>query len=179
MNRSVLIGTIGYFNLRDYSIGPHLLPKLKAMPWPQGVEVDELNWGPIAIVQKFEAMPRPYDRVVLLTARNAGRLPGTITLRRWGGGLPEGNNIQARIAEAVTGVISVDNLLIIGEYFRIWPPEVFVVDVEPGAEEMGETFTPAIEKCLPDVLKTIREAAVKEAEDLPPYQWLRGEDLLF
>ena len=176
--RRVLIGTIGYFNLRDYSIGPHLLVQLKNTQWPPGIEVDEMNWGPIAIVQQFQSLPEPIDRVIFLTARACGRLVGTITLRHWVGGLPDEENIQSRISEAVTGVISTDNLLIIGEHFKIWPEEVFLVDVEPGKEEMGETFTPEVEAVLDDVLEIIHELAVNNSSALPDFEEMKGNELL-
>jgi len=175
--RRVLVGTIGYHNLRDFSIGPKLLPRLRAIAWPAGVEVDELNWGPIAIVQKFEALSRPYDRLVILTATPRDRPVGTITLFRWGGGLPSNEEIQARISEAVTGVISLDNLLVIGEYFGIWPDEVIVVDVEPGPEEAGDSFSPEIEAGLPMLVATVQRAALKDIETLSPLQKMRGDHL--
>ena len=172
--RRVLIGTIGYHNLRDFSVGPMLLPRLQAMAWPPGVEAEELNWGPIAIVQNFQALEVPYDRVVILTARQQGRRVGTLTLHRWMGGLPDAERIQARIAEAVTGVIGVENLLVIGEHFNIWPEEVFLVDVEPGPEEAGDTLTPAVEAAVPDILKTVRRTALEELEQLPLMEPIRG-----
>lgn len=172
--RHILIGTVGYHCLRDYSVGPMLLPHLQEMSWPAGVEVDELNWGPIAIVQRFQAEETPFERVVILTARDQGRPPGTLTLRRWRGGLPDDERLQARVAEAVTGVISVDNLLIIGEHFDIWPDETFLVDVEPGPEEAGETFTPAVESAVPDILDTVRHAALAPSDDLPAMEALHG-----
>jgi hydrogenase maturation protease len=175
--RRVLIGTVGYHNLRDYSVGPKLLPRLRAVDWPPGVEVDEMNWGPIAIVQHFEALPEPYHRVVFLSALTRGRPPGTVTLRRWLGGLPSAQEIQDRISEAVTGVISLENLLIVGEHFGIWPPEVLVVDVEPGPQEAGDTFTPAVESALPQVLATVQQAATEELASLEPLPGLSGETL--
>lgn len=175
--RRVLVGTVGYHNLRDYSIGPKLLPRLLAIDWPDGVEVDEMNWGPIAIVQHFEALPEPYDRVVFLSAMPGGRPPGTVTLRRWLGGLPSAQEIQDRVSEAVTGVISLENLLIVGEYFGIWPQEVLVVDVEPGLQEAGDTFTPAVEAALPAVISTVQQAATAVLASLEPLSGLRGETL--
>ncbi len=156
----MFIGTVGYHFLRDYSVGPALLPRLRAQAWPDGVVIDELNWGPIAIVQNFEDLERPYDRVVILTAREAGRRAGTVTLRHWRGGLPDAEAIHARVCEAVTGVISADNLLLIGEHFGIWPDETLLVDVEPGIEEAGEAFTPAVEAAVPAVLDAVRRAAL-------------------
>ncbi|GAB4436756.1 MAG: hypothetical protein Kow0031_18510 [Anaerolineae bacterium] len=173
----VLIGTVGYHNLRDYSIGPKLLPRLRQLDWPAGVAVEEMNWGPIAIVQQFETLPQPYDRVVFLSAFQMGRPPGTVTLRHWRGGLPGMQEIQDRVSEAVTGVISLDNLLIVGEYFGIWPAETLVVDVEPGPQEAGDTFTPPVEAALPAVIKAVRRAALDALPALQPLAELRGDCL--
>jgi hydrogenase maturation protease len=173
--RRVLVGTVGYHLLRDYSVGPHLLPRLRAMDWPPGVEVDELNWGPVAVVQHFETLSQPYDRVVILTATDLGKVAGTITLRRWRGGLPDLLAIQDRVAEAVTGTISVYNLLVIGEYFHIWPAEVLLVDVQPGEEEAGDEFTPAVAVVIPAVLALVRQAASALMETLPVSEEIRGD----
>ena len=153
------MGTVGYHLLRDYSIGPTLLPDLQRMRWPAGVHVDEMNWGPVAIVQQFETLPEPYDRVIILTATDLGKPAGTITLRVWRGDAPAVEQIQDRIAEAVTGTISAENLLIIGEHFGIWPTETLLVDVQPGPEEAGETFTPAVKAAVPKVVATLRRLA--------------------
>ena len=176
--RRVLVGTIGYHNLRDFSLGPKLLPELRAIDWPPGVEIDEMNWGPIAIVQNFEAMATPYDRVVLLGANQRGRPIGSMTLYRWGGGLPPVDEIQDRVSEAVTGVISLDNLLIVGEYFKIWPDEVIIVDVEPGLEEAGDTFTPAVEAAIPTVLTMVQRAAIEDLTTLSPLKGMTGDSLM-
>jgi len=37
----------------------------------------------------------------------------------------------------VTGIISVDNLLVIGEHFGIWPREVIVIEVEIPDDSIG------------------------------------------
>jgi hypothetical protein len=173
--RHILVGTIGYHNLRDFSLGPKLLPDLRAMTWPPGVVVEEMNWGPIAIVQNFQALTTPYDRVVLLVANRRQRPTGTITVYRWRGGLPPPDEIQDRVAEAVTGVISSDNLLIVGEYFKIWPEEVLIVDVEPGPEEAGDTLTPLIRERIPTILAMVQRVTVEDLATLPPLDDLKGE----
>jgi hydrogenase maturation protease len=174
----VFVGTVGYHFLRDYSVGPALLPELKAVSWAEGVEVDECNWGPVAVVQQFEAMTQPYERVVLLTASDYGAVPGTITVRHWLGGEAAPEELQGRINEAVTGVISVDNLLMIGEYFKVWPAQTFVVDVQPGVQEAGEAFTPEVEAVVPEVLAVVQRMAHADELDLPAMQDMRVSDLL-
>jgi len=173
----VLIGAVGYHNLRDYSLGPKLLPKLKAMDWPPSVSIEEMNWGPIAIVQNLESLTEPYDRIVFVSSRACGRQTGSITQRRWIGGLPSERDLQDRISEAVTGVISIDNLLIVGEHFKVWPEEVFLVDVEPGKEEMGDAFTPEVEAVIPQVLKMVESLVANDVSRLGELVEMRGDNL--
>jgi len=173
------IGTVGYHNLSNHSIGPAMLPQLQKMQWADGVEVDELNWGPIAIVQKFQALPTAYHRVVLLAAiERPGRNIGEITVYKWMGKLPDEELIQRCIGDAVTGVISVENLLIIGEYFKIWNGETFVVDVEPGPEEAGEHFTEEMQNAIPDVILTLQLLSNLNSEELINFKPLYGDTMI-
>lgn len=177
--RNVFIGTVGYHNLCNHSIGPALLPQLQKMAWAPGMEVDELNWGPIAVVQKFQALPVPYDRVILLAAlERPGRHIGDISVFQWRGRLPDEDLIQRCVGDAVTGVISIENLLIIGEYFKIWPVETFVVDVEPGPEQAGEDFTEAVNQAIPDLILTLQQLASADEAALTQFEPLYGDTLI-
>ncbi|MEO6168062.1 MAG: hypothetical protein ABIO46_06505 [Chitinophagales bacterium] len=178
MVKKILIGTVGYHNLRNHSIGPALLPQLNKLQWQEGVDLDEMNWGPIAIVQKFQSLPTPYDRIILLVAvERPNRSIGEITVYRWTGGLPDEEMIQACVGDAVTGVISVENLLVIGEHFKIWGNEVFLVDVEPGPEQAGEEFTDEVKEIIPDVINTIQELCIASDTELLKFVELRGDTL--
>ena len=91
------------------------------------------------------------------------------------GGLPDEEMIQACIGDAVTGVISAENLLIIGEHFKIWPNEVYLVDVEPGPEEAGEELTEEVKKIVPDVIDIIRQLAITKQTDFVNFKELYGD----
>lgn len=174
-----LIGTIGYHNLGNHSIGPLLFSMLAAMDWPEHVQVEEMNWGPIAIVQSFQALERPYEKVILLAAmQKPGRNIGDITVFKWiGDQLPDTAEIQARVGDAVTGVISLDNLLVIGEYFKIWPQEVYVVDVEPGPEKAGTGLTEEVATAVPDVIRQLKTIADGHPVHQGKIEYLYGDKL--
>ena len=160
-----LVTGVGYFNLRDLSLGPILVGQLTAMDWPADVEIDDLSFGPIAVVQRFQAQTDRYERVILFSAVGRGRVPGSLSIDRWRKHLPSEEEIQARIGEAVTGVISLDNLLIIGEHFGIWPEEVIVIEVEPtdeGVDGWGQGFSPAVANVVNDVIAAVRRAALSD-----------------
>jgi len=84
-----------------------------------------------------------------------GREPGAVTTYRWAHELPPVKEIQERIGDSVTGSISLDNLLVVSEAFKVLPDDVWVVEVEPADETWGEGFSPAIEARLPEIEETV------------------------
>ena len=58
--------------------------------------------------------------------------------------LPSDEEIQRAVTEAVTGVIALDNTLVVARHFGALPDEVVVVEVEPGVQEFGDTFSDAV-----------------------------------
>ncbi|MBA3415077.1 MAG: hydrogenase maturation protease [Chloroflexia bacterium] len=157
----VMIAGVGYPFLRDLSIGPVLVPELQRLEWPAGVEVDDWSFGPIAVVQRLEDRPGFYDRIVFLAAVERGRRPGAVVSSRWDGRLPDPEEIQQRVGEAVMGVISLDNLLIICQHFGALPADVRLVEVEPEAIDSGADFTPTVEAALAEVVAAVRRAALE------------------
>lgn len=140
----VIIAGVGYRNLRDHSVGVMVTDALERREWPEGVVVEDLSYGPIAVVQRFEDDPpdRRFGRAVFVAAvaREDGRPPGTVTAYRWDAILPSPELIQGAVCEAVTGVIALDNTLVVAQHFGALPAEVLVVEVEPDEHQAGETL---------------------------------------
>lgn len=149
----VLVGGVGYRFLRDGALGPHLADTL-AERAGDGIEVEDLGYHPIGFTQNLQERP-PYDRIVLVGAVARGRKPGTVTAYRWDHVLPSNKHIQERVSEAVTGVISLDNLLIVTEALGAFPDDVRVVEAEPEDEGWGDGFSPAIEAKLPEIIEAV------------------------
>jgi Ni,Fe-hydrogenase maturation factor len=98
----------------------------------------------------------PYDRIIFVAGVMRDRQPGGMYCYRWEHQLPDPEEVQARVAEAVTGVISLDNLLIIATYFGKLPHDVMVVEVEAADAGWGEGFTPQVESAIPKVIEEIQ-----------------------
>jgi hydrogenase maturation protease len=148
LGRRVLVGGVGYRFLRDGSVGPHFADHLSRSR--EGMEVEDLSYHPVGLSQNLQERA-PYDRMVLVAAVNRGRPPGTIASYRWDRVLPSSAEVQERVAEAVTGVISLDNLLIVCTALGGLPDDVRVVEVEPADEGWGEGFSPQIEARLGEI----------------------------
>ena len=148
----VLVGGVGYRFLRDGSVGPWVTEQLAPRATDE-VEVEDLSYHPIGFVHNLQERV-PYDRLVLVGAVRRGRTAGSVAAYRWGGALPPPDEIQARVSEAVTGVISLENLLIVSAALGELPRDVRVVEVEPADEGWGEGFSPEVEEKLSEVVET-------------------------
>ena len=149
----MLVGGIGYRNLRDGSVGLHVIERL-GTGGRDGVEVEDVSYHPVGLSQNLQERP-DYDRIVLVGAVARGRPPGTITAYRWDGRLPGGKEVQARVSEAVTGVISLDNTLIVCGALGGLPDDVRVVEVEPASEDWGEELSPEVEERLQEIVEAV------------------------
>ena len=145
------MGGVGYRNLRDASIGPWVADTLEPR---DGVEVEDVSYHPVGLSQNLEDRP-DLDRVVLVGALRRGRPPGTVTAYRWDGELPDRDTIQARVSEAVTGHIALDNTLIVCGALGGLPDDVRMVEVEPEDESWGEGFSGTLEAKLDEVVEAV------------------------
>ncbi len=156
----VLIAGVGYQNMRDLSVGPDLVPALSRLDWAADVEIIHLHFGPIHVVQWLEERPGHFDRMVFVAAVPRERTPGGVYCYRWQGILPDAEEIQQRIGEAVMGVIDLDNLLIVAQHFGVLPADVVVVEVEPVDTSWGIGVTPQVEAVLGEVIDTVKQIAL-------------------
>ncbi len=187
----ILIGGVGYRYTRDLSFGPLLIDRLRGAPWLDGIEVEDLSYAPIAIVQKWQETP--YDRIVLVGAVSRGfRLAGTLCRYCPTGILPDAEEIQDRVGEALTGIVSLDNLLIVTRNFGVLPRDVEVIEVEPHDLGWGDGLSPRVHEVMEPAIEMIRGAAGQRSTDgdsaaieslrqrdeiLQVLFWLEGEGL--
>lgn len=162
-----VIGGVGYSDLRDFSVGPVAVERLAGRTWPVGVVVENQSQYPVDVVHRFDTADPPFDRWILVGAVRRGRSPGAVSAYRWDGSLPAAGEIQERVAEAVTGVISLENLVVVVGALGHPPEEVFVIEVEPEVEAMGWELSPAVEAALDEVVERTRELALAPIGEAP------------
>ncbi len=150
----LLIGGIGYGNLRDLSFGPVMVEKLKQIAWPEFAEIEDVSYSPISVLHKFT--DNNYGKIVFITAVNRGREPGMIGNYRPDTTLPESELIQNSIREAVTGTISLDNLLVAARFYKALPDDGGVMEVKPADETWGPGFTSVVEQAVDKVIQMVK-----------------------
>ena len=136
----ILIGIVGYSPVLDsYPLGPNLMNNLKERDWANiNVDVQNMTWSPIHITQRLQENKLEFDRVVLVGSKTISTNPGRVESYKWKSKKVDEIKIQERIFEGVTGVVSLENTLVIGDYFKIWPEEVFTVEVDLPGEVFGD-----------------------------------------
>lgn len=136
--RRVLVAGVGYRNLRDLSLGPLVVERFGASA--ERIDVEDLSYGPIDVLFQLQRR-EPYAAAVFVTAVHRGRAPGSVTRSRWNKPDITPEALQERVAEAVTGVISLDNLLHICAHFGALPEDVTLIEIEPADDTWGEELS--------------------------------------
>lgn len=140
INATRLIGIVGYTPVLDaFPLGRTLVRMLRGrLPADGLIAIENMTWGPLHIVQRFQdpGAIRP-DRLVLVGAASTSVTPGRVRAFRWKGGKLPDQCVQERIYEAVTGIVDIENTLVIGDHFGIWPAECFVIEADMPANTFG------------------------------------------
>jgi len=101
-----------------------------------------MNWGAVHIVQGLEPQRGQFERAVLVSCVERGMPAGTLRFGIWQHERMDALALQDRIYEAVTGIVSLDNLLVIGEHFNVWPAEVLTIELEAPQTLFGDAALP-------------------------------------
>jgi hydrogenase maturation protease len=136
------------------SAGPELIERLRKLQWPTSVEVEDLSFGAVHVLHWLQER-KPFDALVLVAAVTRGRTPGSVTCSRWSAPPMTGEAVQEAIAEAVTGVISLDTLLTVLGYFEALPPHVAVIEIEPRDDDWGPDFSPLVQVALDEAVRMV------------------------
>lgn len=157
----MLIGGVGYQNLRDLSAGLHVLARLGENGGPgDRVDLEDLSYGPVDVLFLLQRRS-PYDAAVFVTGSKRGRAPGSVDCRRWDPAPITPDELQDRVVEGVTGVISLDNLLYICGHFGALPKEVIVVEVEAADDGWGEGVSEAGGRALDEATMLVRAEVMR------------------
>lgn len=158
-----LVGAVGYRNLRDHSAPFEILERLSADDLGEHVVVEDTSYNPIAIVQWLdgEAPENRFERVILVAAIERSRPPGAITAYRWDGLLPPDEQVQQAVVEAVTGVIALENTVVIAGYFHALPLAVAIVEIEPVEHAFGSEFSAAVGAAITPACELIRRLVLE------------------
>lgn len=158
-----LIGGVGYPDLSDHSISWAVIDVLERRQLPAGTVAEDVSYNPVAVAQRLQDEPESsrFAVLVLISAVERGREPGTITAYQWDGRLPADDEIHRAVTDAVTGIIYLDNTLVVTRHLGALPDRIAVIEIEPLVEAFG---TPMSDPVAASV-EAVADAAVRYATD--------------
>ena len=144
----VLVGGIGLPWLRDLDFGTQFLKRIDDVEWPEGVVVEDLSYSAHRVLHTLQDfLP---DKVVLV-----GAMPRDVdppgTIRRYHLDLTPPDD------EAVGGIIDLDHTLAVVRYWKGFPADTVVIEVEPGDRAFGLGFSEEVEAVVDTVLEMVQE----------------------
>jgi hydrogenase maturation protease len=158
----ILVAGVGYDNLRDMSVGPLLIEQLRRQDWWPGVEFEDLSAGAVHVTHVLQSRD-PYAGAVFIAATQRGDPPGTVRVSRYVHGTASPEDVQMRVTEAVTGVVSLATLLTVLDHFGALPDKVVVVEIEPQDTTWGDGLSASMRAALARVGRAVRSAVTELA----------------
>lgn len=118
------------------------------------VVLEEFSYGAVAVAQRLRELAP--ELLVLVGAKSRGRVPGTVGRRNGYTPTLRPEEIQAAVADAVTGHIDLDLVLEVAHGLGALPERVVAVEIEPASTEPSEQLSPQVEAALPKALELVR-----------------------
>ena len=150
-----LVGGIGLPWLRDLDFGTQWVRRVEGLDWPLGVVLEDLSYAGHRVLHRLQELA-PAKVVLVSSFPRDIDPPGTV--RRYPLDLtpPDDAEVHERLTEAVGGVIDLDHTLAIVRYWKGFPPDTVVIEVEPGDQSFGLGFTDEVELAVETVLALVR-----------------------
>lgn len=159
----ILVGGVAELFQGDLDLGRRAVGRLAAEGLGDGVIVEELSYGAVAVAQHLEDL-RP-EALVLVAGHPRGRPPGTVERREVGPSEQTPAELQLAVGDAVTGYVTIDLLIDVSHAFGVLPARTVCFEVEPASVRPSEDLTPEAEAGLEEALALVRAevAALRES----------------
>lgn len=150
-----LVGGIGLPWLRDLDFGTQWIERVKDLDWPEHVLIEDLSYAAHRVLHRLQELEPA--RVVLVGAmpRDVDP-PGTVRNYMLDLTPPPDEEVHERLGEAAGGIIDLDHTLAVCRYWKAFPADTVVIEVEPGDREFGLGFSDEVEAVVDDVVAMVR-----------------------
>ena len=152
----VLVGGIGLPWLRDLDFGTQFIRRVSELEWPSDVALEDLSYAAHRVLHTLQDL-RPRKVVLVGAMPRDVDAPGTV--RRYTLDLtpPPDEEVADRLGEAVGGIIDLDHTLAVVRYWKGFPADTVVIEVEPADRAFGLGFSDEVESSVETVLAMVRE----------------------
>jgi len=163
---SILVGGVGQLYQGDLDLGRHAIEVLADEDLGPDVDVEDLHYGAVAVVQRLQEL-RP-AALILVGAAQRGRAPGSVHRRSIEGvDLPPAE-LQRAVGEAVTGYVTVDLLVEVAFALEALPDRTVTIEVEPVLAGPAEDLSPPVAAALGEVSDLVHAEVARLGRELAP-----------
>ena len=134
-----LVAAFGSSWMRDLSFGLKVLQRLRESNIDDSMLLADWSFGTITAFQKL--CEQPFRRVVLVGAATRELEPRRLHLWQPASTLPDQSEIHQRICDCVMGMVSLENLLIMAQFYGKLPQDVLVIEAEAVDQTWGEELS--------------------------------------
>jgi len=152
----VLVGGVGLPWLRDLDFGTQFIRRVEGLEWGDNVQLEDLSYAAHRVLHTLQAL-RPRKVVLVGALPRDTDPPGTI--RRYALDLtpPEDQEVIDRLGEAAGGIIDLEHTLAVVRYWKGFPEDTVVIEVEPADRSFGLGFSDEVEAVVDEVLAMVRQ----------------------
>ena len=161
----VLVGGIGLPWLRDLDFGTQFIRRLEHLEWPEWVTVEDLSYAAHRVLHTLQAL-HPTKVILVGAMPRDVDPPGTVRRYRLDLTPPSDEEVHERLGEAVGGIIDLDHTLAVVRYWRGFPADTVVIEVEPADRSFGLGFSDEVEAVVDQVLAMVREEVDAVGEEV-------------
>ncbi len=161
----VVVGGIGLPWLRDLDFGTQFIRRMEGISWPEGVVVEDLSYAAHRVLDTLRAL-HPTKVVLVGAMPRDVDPPGTVRRYQLDLTPPSEEEVHERLGEAVGGIIDLDHTLAVVRYWRGFPSDTVVIEVEPADRSFGLGFSDEVEAVVDRVLAMVREEVGAVGEEV-------------
>ena len=142
----IVIGGVAHLYQGDLDFGRLCVERLRDAGFGADVAVEEFSYGAVAVTQRLEEL-RP-ELLILVGAAERGRVPGSVERREVELPKREPREVQAAVADAVTGYLGLDLLVEVAHGLGALPRRTVAIELEPARTEPSEHLSPEARAAL-------------------------------
>jgi hydrogenase maturation protease len=150
----VVVGGVAHLYQGDLDIGRVVVERLGQEGLGPHVSIEEFTYGAVAVAQRLQEL-KP-DLLVLVGAKARGRATGTVERREVSAQDRSPAELQAAIADAITGHIDLDLVLEVAQGLGALPPKVIAIELEPASTAPSEHLSREASLALERVVQLVR-----------------------
>ncbi len=154
----LFVGGVSQLRQGDLDLGRRAVERLAAELGGADVIVEDLYYGAVAVAQRLDEI-RP-DVLVIVGATPRGRAAATVDVFTITPQRRDRADVQAAVADAVTGYVGTDLLLEVVGGLGTLPRRTVVIDVEPATTQPSPTLSAEAGEALERAVVLVREERV-------------------